>query len=81
VVVLGGAAGELGQAIDRSTWSGSERRELAVATGAHEALGGIALALAAGIVATAEADDALACGTGRGGLWFALFRRTEPKGR
>lgn len=61
-----------------SAWGGCARRSVLSSAGFHEAVGGVALAEAVALLARGEADEALACGSGRDTLWLTHFRRAEP---
>jgi hypothetical protein len=66
------------QWLDGSAWGGCMRRSVLPSTGFYEAVGGVALSAAVALLVRGEADEALACGSGRGALWLTHFRRLEP---
>jgi 3-oxoacyl-[acyl-carrier-protein] synthase II len=71
-VVLGVAGALQRQALEASAWAGVSRLDLASQHGYHEALGAIALAVAAESLATDEVDQVLVLsGTGR--TWSATL--------
>ena len=66
VVVVGMLTAEVAAALDGSTWRDCPRIALAPATGAHEATGAMAIAVAAAKVARGDAPAALFLGIARG---------------
>jgi hypothetical protein len=58
-VVLGVAGAELRQMLERSSWGSAHRRDLAGQYGYHEALGAIALSVAAELIMTGEQERVL----------------------
>jgi 3-oxoacyl-(acyl-carrier-protein) synthase len=77
-VVTGAITGEHERWIANSAWGACPRQSVLPAVGFHESMGGVALAAAVALLARGEADEALACGSGRGTLWLTRFRRVEP---
>jgi 3-oxoacyl-[acyl-carrier-protein] synthase II len=76
VVVTGALTGDALGSLARSPWGSATRRSALELSGYHEAAGGLALVLAATLVASGDFDDALAC-NGREGTWVTRFTRAE----
>jgi 3-oxoacyl-(acyl-carrier-protein) synthase len=66
------------QWLDQSAWGGCMRHSVLPSAGFYEAMGGVALSAAVAMLTRGEADETLACGSGRGALWLAHFCRLEP---
>lgn len=75
-VVIGAIADEARAALGASPWGRVARRSALEPSGFHEAVGGVALAMAASLVASGEVDEALAC-NGHDGTWVTRFSRAE----
>jgi 3-oxoacyl-[acyl-carrier-protein] synthase II len=75
-VVTGALADDACASLEQSAWGRATRRSVLELSGFHEAVGGMALALAASLVASGDADEALAC-NGRDGTWVTRFARAE----
>jgi hypothetical protein len=74
-VVLSLAGPELRAALGRSTWSAAKCIDLARQHGYHEALGAVAVAVAAELVAAGELDHALVLSGTAGSFLATLFGR------
>jgi 3-oxoacyl-[acyl-carrier-protein] synthase II len=77
LVVLGAASVPVRAALERSSWRGAERLDLAESRGYHEALGAIAIAKAAERMAAGELESALVL-SGSGNAYWALLLRRVP---
>jgi len=75
-VVTGALARDAFASLVESSWGGARRRSALELSGFHEAVGGVALVMAASLVATGDVDEALAC-NGRDGTWVTRFTRQE----
>jgi 3-oxoacyl-[acyl-carrier-protein] synthase II len=76
-VVTGALAEEALVSLAASAWGAAARRSALEVSGYHEAVGAITLSLAASLVLSGDADEALAV-NGRGGTWVTRFVRKEP---
>jgi 3-oxoacyl-[acyl-carrier-protein] synthase II len=74
IVVTAERGGAVSAILARSAWASVRRASVAEACGAHEATGGIAIAVAAAMVARGEASEALALGSARGSGYAFLLR-------
>jgi 3-oxoacyl-[acyl-carrier-protein] synthase II len=77
-IVTGALTREHEQWLAGCSWSQCTRHSVLPSVGFYEAVGGVALSAAVALLARGEADEALACGSGRGRLWLTHFRRVEP---
>jgi 3-oxoacyl-[acyl-carrier-protein] synthase II len=78
LVVLGASHGKAAELIGRSAWAECPRVACDDACGEHEALGGIALAVAAAKIARGEASAALCVGTSRGSGYAVTLGAWTP---
>ena len=69
IVVVGGMTAAADEIVARTSWAGCPRVRCADAAGAHEAAGGMAIAVAAAKVARGDAPAALFVGTARGSAY------------
>jgi 3-oxoacyl-[acyl-carrier-protein] synthase II len=76
-VVTGAVAEDALAALAASGWGDAARRSALEVSGYHEAVGAIALSLAASLVLSGDADEVLAV-NGSGGTWVTHFVREEP---
>ncbi len=74
-VVLGVAGVELRQALERSSWRGAPRSDLAARHGYHEALGAMALAVATKWLETGELERVLVLSGSAGSFTATLLGR------
>lgn len=78
VVVLGCTHSHAEDVLARSGWASCPRVVCSDHAGTHEAVGGMALAVAAAMIARGEASEALCLGTARGSGYAAVLRRWVP---
>jgi len=78
VVVVGAPNDAVDEYIARSSWAGCPRVVCSDHAGSHEAVGGIAVAVASAMIARGEATSALCVGSARGSGYALLLR--EPLG-
>lgn len=78
VVVLGGASLRAAEILDRTAWASCPRVSCEAHAGTHEAVGGIAVAVAAARIGQGRAPAALCVGAARGSGYAVLLRRWGP---
>jgi hypothetical protein len=82
LVVLGERGTAVDALLDRSAWAGARRISCAEQCGSHEAVGGIAIAVAAATLAAQPAVEAVLCvGSARGSgyaIVLGRWRAEEP---
>jgi 3-oxoacyl-[acyl-carrier-protein] synthase II len=74
IVVIGSQAGHAAEIVSGSAWASCPRFVCEDACGEHEAIGGIAVAVAAAKIARGEATAALSVGTARGAGYAITLR-------
>ena len=74
IVVIGSKSGHAADLVARSAWASCPRFVCEDAAGEHEAIGGIAIAVAAAKIASGEAKAALSVGTARGSGYAVQLR-------
>lgn len=75
VVVLGAGGSLFAAALTASAWAHAQKLSVPERVGAHEAVGGFALAVAVAKLARGDADDALVCSSSRGHTHLVRFER------
>lgn len=78
VVVLGGASLRAAEWLDRTAWAACPRVTCEAHAGTHEAVGGIAVAVAAAMIGRGQAPSVLCVGSARGSGYAVLLRRWGP---
>ena len=78
-VVLGGPSPAVDDVVARSSWSSVPRVSVGERAGSHEAAGGIALAVAASMIAAEDGPNAVLCvGSARGWGYAVVLTRKSP---
>jgi 3-oxoacyl-[acyl-carrier-protein] synthase II len=75
--VLIGAGEDMTALLENTSWAAIERQHLSAGAGAHDALGGFALAAGSALVASGAADEVLTLGGARGRSYAFLLGRVD----